>query len=119
MASEYGWTDEQIGDLPLVRFRQITAAIQTRRYTEAREENSRFSWMTRNLAGFIAAGYMTDGKKENKALKQAGELAYDDIEAALLGAAPAASGKPKENGVGSFERFMMMDAQLAQRGRAL
>lgn len=91
-----------------------------RRFNAAREENSRFSWLARSISGFIAAGYMTDGKKENKAIKYAAELAYDDIEAALLGAPTSEDrNKPKENAPGSFERFMMMDSQLQQRGRAL
>lgn len=41
--------------------------------------------------------------KENTALTQATKISYDDIEAALLGAEVE---KPKENGVGSYERFM-------------
>lgn len=103
-----------------------------RRYASAREENARFSWLARNLAGFIAAGYMIEKGKENKALKQAGLLAYDDIEAALLGAAPAVSADSNDplarvdplkvadqNGVGSFERFALMDGQLKRRGKML
>lgn len=64
--------------------------------------------MTRNLASYIAAGFQVEG--DNPALKQASQLAYDDIESVLLGggegtaAAPAA---PKENPNGSYERFMM------------
>lgn len=105
MSAEYGWTDQQIGDLPLARFRQITAAIQKRRFWKQREDNGRFSWMTRNLASFIAAGYQVEG--ENPALKTAGQLAYDDIEQSLLGGGEtAAGGGPKDNGNGSFERFM-------------
>lgn len=131
MSSEYGWTDEQIGELPLARFRQITAAIQIRKYNQARQENARFSWLARNLAGFIAAGYWVEKGKENKALKQASKIAYDDIEAMLLGAdvARPTSGDPmqradpekvaEQNGAGSFERFAMMTGQLAQRGKML
>lgn len=120
MSSEYGWTDEQIGELPLARLRQVTAAIQMRRYAAAREENARFSWLARNLAGFIAAGYMVEKGKENKALKHAGKLAYDDIEATLLGAETSKDvDAAKVNGEGSFERFMMMTSQLDQRGKML
>jgi hypothetical protein len=106
VASEYGWTDEQIGDLPLVRLRQITAAIQTRRYFAAREENSRTSWMTRTLASFIAGGYMTDGKSENKAATMASQLAIDEEDRLLLGATLDGSVGPKENKPGSYESFM-------------
>lgn len=120
VSSEYGWDDETIGELPLGRFRQISAAIQMRRYAQTRQENSRFSWLARNIAGFIAAGYMIDKGKENKALDMAGKLAFDDIEALLLGAETSeAAGKPKENSAGSFERFMMMSSQLDQRGKML
>lgn len=137
MSSEYGWDDDTIGELPLARFRQITAAIQMRRYAAAREENARFSWLARNLAGFIAAGYMVEKGKENKGLAQAGKIAYDDIEALLLGAetkaqtvAPVLSADGERevadplkvadrNGTASFERFSMVSGQLAQRGKML
>ena len=91
-----------------------------RRFTAFREENSRFSWLARNLAGFIAAGYQMEKGKENKALTQAGQLAFDDIETVLLGGTPQSpNGGPKENGVGSYERFMGMMGELEQRGKML
>lgn len=139
MSSEYGWPDETIWDLPISRFRQITAAIQQRRFLKAREENSRFSWLARNLGGFIAGGYMLDKGAKNPAAEQARTLAFDDIEAVLLGteldgptAAPQDKGPvpdidPNEaiaralakNGNGSFERFGMMTGQLAVRGKMI
>ena len=119
VASEYGWTDEQIGELPLARLRQVTAAIQMRKFTAWREENSRFSWLARNLAGFIAAGYQIEKGKENKALDSAGKLAMDDIETTLLGGTVQKPNAPAENGVGSYERFMSMMGGLEQRGRML
>jgi hypothetical protein len=120
VSSEYGWTDEQIGELPLARFRQITAAIQVRRYGAAREENSRTSWLARNIATYIAAGFEVGKGKENKALTQASKLAYDDIEALMLGGTPSTGeAKPAENKPGSYERFMMMNHQLQQRGKML
>lgn len=122
MSSEYGWTDEQIGELPLARFRQISSAIQIRRFSSGREENSRISWLARTISTYIAAGYMVGEGKENKALKHAGQLAYDDIESLMLGNAPAASGgnsAQAENKPGSYERFMMMDSQLQKRGKML
>jgi len=120
VSSEYGWTDEQIGELPLARFRQISSAIQIRRYTTAREENSRISWLARNIATYIAAGFEVGKGKENTALKHAKQLAYDDIEALMLGAEPAQGAvKPAENKPGSYERFMMMNHQLQQRGKML
>lgn len=58
--------------------------------------------------------------KENKAMKQAGQLAYDDIEALVLGDTSSGSTPSRaENGPGSFERFMMMDNQLQKRGKLL
>lgn len=106
MASEYGWTDEQIGDLYIVRLRQIVSAIRLRQFVRTREENARFSWLARSLGTLIAAGYQTEG--ENPAIDHAANLSIDEIEAAALkdatgvGEARAA----QENGPGSFEKLM-------------
>lgn len=115
VAHEYGWSDEQIGDLTLVRLRQIIASIQMRRYVATREENSRFSWLARNLGTLIAAGYQVEG--ENPALEHAANLSIDEIEAAALKEAaskpPVASEEERgqaENSVGSFERFLAYTA---------
>lgn len=105
--------------MPLVRFRQITAAIQSRKYLAQREENARASWMTRNIAGFIAMGYMVEKGKENPGIKMASELAYDDVEAKLMGVELSGGGGQKENGNGSYERFMRMAGQLEQRGKMI
>jgi hypothetical protein len=111
ISSEYGWTDEVIGDLAVCRFQQIGAAIQLRRYEDERAENLRASWMTRTLAGFIAAGYMVEG--ENPAMESASKLTLDPVEAVLLGQQPV---KPKENAAGSYERFMsVLGARGGQR----
>jgi hypothetical protein len=115
--------------------RQITTAIQTRRFLENREEQSRVSWQTRILAQYISAGYMSDGKSENKAFKEAGKIAYDEIERLALSAAQAqaaeddASSYPggipprasveevaEKNANGSYERFMMTVGNGAKRG---
>lgn len=111
VAHEYGWTDEQIGDLPLIRFRQILTAIEIRRYVASREENNRFSWLARSLGTLIAAGYMVEG--ENPAIEHAANLSIDEIEAAALKEAANAPAPPAEaergtadNSVGSFERFL-------------
>lgn len=114
--SEYGWTDEQIGELPLVRLRQITAAIQRRKFLVNREENSRFSWMARNIAQFIAAGYMIGEGQENTALTQAGLLALDDIERAVLNEA-VENTPAKENEAGSFERLMRFGGGMQAQGQ--
>ncbi len=95
------------------------SAIQLRQYREERKENSRFSWMTRTLAQFAAAGYMIEKGQENKALNQAERLAFDDVEAALLGHEPSDSNGPQDNGNGSYERIMMMMGQLEQRGKMM
>lgn len=134
MASEYGWSDEIIWNLPLGRFRQITASIQQRRFIQVRQENSRFSWLARILAPFIAAGYMLG--KDNPALDAAKEIAFDDIEAALYGATQfesrvdvpteqemsteqAVARAAEKNSTGSFERFMIMTHQMDQRGKMI
>lgn len=126
MSKEYGWTDDQILDLTVKRFRQIVAAINRRNFMRRREEITLISWQTRNLASFIAGGYMTDGKG-NPALDSATVLAFDEIEAEQIKEAQVnnassrfgnAQGAPKfdENGdiinegpeptQGTFERFM-------------
>ncbi len=89
-----------------------------RRYTLQREENSRYSWLARTLGGLVAAGYQVEKGQENKGLTYAATIAYDDIEAALLKDGPSQAA-PKENGAGSFERFMMMTGDLARRGKML
>lgn len=109
VSKEYGWTDDVIMDLTVSRLRQILAAIERRSYLEQRRQTSLISWQTRQLATFIAAGYMTDGKKGNPAIKAAQSLAFDDIEAAQLEEAEIrATQQPRvtENKAGSFERFM-------------
>lgn len=98
MSKEYGWTDDQIMDLPVVRFRQIVAAIRRRLYLRRREEISLTSWQTRQLASFIAAGYMIDSKKGNPALDAAQVLSFDEIEAAQLEEARAAIPEFDEQG---------------------
>lgn len=138
MSSEYGWDEDKIWNLPLCRFRQITAAIQRRKYIEARQENTRISWLARNLASFIAGGYMLDKGSENPAAEAARVLAFDDIEAAFLGVEPDTRQEPNgpgpaqdidpndaiaralaRNSNGSFERFMTMNGQLNQRGKMI
>lgn len=104
ISSEYGWTDKQVGNLPLARFRQIAAAIAIRKFQQAREENSRVSWMTRTLATYIAAGFMTDGKSKNPYLEKAPSLAMDQFEEALLKV--AAETRSQEPDQGSHEKLM-------------
>jgi hypothetical protein len=60
--------------------RQITAAIQTRKYLEKREQQNIASWQTRTLATFIAGGYMVSEKDGNPALDLARKISYDKIE---------------------------------------
>jgi hypothetical protein len=118
VSTEYGWTDEVIGELTLARFRQILAAIEHRQYARSRMEQGRISWQTRILSSFIAAGYMTDG--ENPAVTAAQKLAFDEIEQAMLEEAeeqqvapgpvndfwtPDMPSESKVNDKGSFERF--------------
>lgn len=102
ISSEYGWSDKKILNLPLPRFNQILAAIRTRMWLHKREQDSRFSWQTRVLAQYIAGGWMVEG--ENTAVGEAAKIAFDDIEAAMLGITKEpTSSEPK---AGSFERLM-------------
>lgn len=106
MANEYGWTDEQIGDLPVIRLRQIVAAIHMRQFIRTREENARFSWLARALGTLIAAGYQTEG--ENPAIDHAANLSMDEIEAAAMKDATGegTARAVQENGEGSYEKLM-------------
>jgi hypothetical protein len=109
IASEYGWTDQQIGELPFMRFQQIVSAIELRRATERRTENARFSWLARNLSQFVAGGYLTDGKQENTAIADARRIAFDKVEAAMLAhyeEQAALKPAPIEAKRGSFESLM-------------
>lgn len=81
-----------------------------------RADDLRVSWQTRLLAAYIAGGYQLGKDEPNKAFEQAREIAYDDIEKAMLGAEAA---KPKENAPGSYERLMSGFAQLEARGKTL
>jgi hypothetical protein len=96
----------------------MVAAINLRRYSEERKENSRFGWLGRTLSQFEAAGYMVEKGQENKALKQAEMVAYDEVEAALLGNKPKSS-DPHENSIGSYERFMGQWGQMETRGKQM
>lgn len=114
VASEYGWTDRTIGDLPLGRLRQITSAIQTRKYLAYREENNRTSWLARQIATFVANGYMVDG--DNPAVEAAQKLGMDDIEIALLtGEAPPKPGEAPANRKGSYETLMRFAGGMTKR----
>ena len=138
MSAEYGWADKVIWNLPLCRLRQITAAIQQRRFLQQRREDGRFSWLARSLGRYIVNGYMSEAKDKKEALEEVSMLAFDDIEGAMLGlvipeqAATPASGKAADidpndaiaralakNSNGSFERLRGMVGGLDQRGKML
>lgn len=84
-----------------------------------RQESGRISWLARSLGVLIAGGYQIPEGKPNPAMEQAQVLSFDDIERKLLEAAIAEPVAPKENSVGSFERFMMAMNQLDQRGKMI
>lgn len=117
MSEAYGWTDEEINNLTLRRFRQVTAAIRRRRYLEDRERKSLLSWQTRTLAGFIAGGYQIEEGKENPGLELVKKIAIDHIEETQLeelaesgegfeGRGPAIEAGSDGIAVGSFENFL-------------
>lgn len=117
VASEYGWSDKKIGNLPVARLRQIVANIQTRRYVIQRQERLDKSWMTRNIAAYIAMGYWLDKDAENTALEAAKELSLDDIEIDILKMVKNNPAPVKEEDIqnGSYERFMLAFGNSAQR----
>lgn len=96
-------------DLPLVTLRQKVATIQRRKYLQMREENSRTSWLARQIAVFIAQGYMVEDNQP--ALDAAQALAFDDVEAAALDDLSKAPQAPVEPKQGSFEKLMRTFAQ--------
>lgn len=111
VSSAYGWTDREMEELTLARFRQIVAAIRTRLLATERQENSRFSWLGRTLSVAITGGYMTDEKTGNPAFEQAKMIAIDEIESVALEEMMARkkSEKAAEGpAVGSYEKFMGM-----------
>jgi len=71
-------------DLPLLRFRQIIAAIRRRQMMERRQAIALASWQTRQITTFTAAGFMVEKDKPNEALEIAQMLAFDEIEKAQL-----------------------------------
>lgn len=82
-----------------------------------RDENSRYSWLGRSLGVIIAAGIEVPKGKPNTAMEFAQKLAFDDIETAALGASvQKEADTPKENGVGSYERFMRLMGNGGRRG---
>ena len=96
-----------------MRFQQIVSAISLRKADEARQENGRFSWLARTLSTFVAAGYMTDGKSENTAIKDAQNIAFDPIERAMLAhrASQPETKAAAEPAAGSFEKIMGLMGQ--------
>lgn len=117
VASEYGWSDKKIGNLPVARLRQIVANIQVRNYVRQRQERLDKSWMTRNITAYIAMGYWLAKDAENKPLAAAQELSLDDIEVDLLKMVKDNPPPVKEEEIqnGSYERFMLAFGQSAQR----
>lgn len=105
ISSEYGWSDDQILDLTLARLRQITTAIQQRRYLEHRQERLIASWQTRTLAQFVALTIPVEGKN-NPLLDAAATL---DIDGDLT------LEDTKEDNLPSYEQ-MLAFGQAMERG---
>lgn len=55
MASEYGWTDDVIGDLTIKRLRQCVAAISERQWYDQERQFKLAAWQTRYICTFIAS----------------------------------------------------------------
>jgi hypothetical protein len=55
ISAAYGWTDDQILDLPLRRIRQILAAITEEKLINRKNDRLIVSWQTRVLGMVIAA----------------------------------------------------------------
>jgi len=115
VASEYGWSDKKIGNLPVARLRQIVANIQVRNFARQRQERLDKSWMTRNIVSYIAMGYWIDKESENAPLEAAKTLSLDEIESDILNKVKDAPPPVKEIENGSYERFLLAFGNSAQR----
>lgn len=117
VSSEYGWSDEQIGNLPVARLRQIVATIQSRKFIKDRQDRINTSWSTRTIASYIAMGYWIEKDSPNPALEMARTLSIDEIEREALqfieGNPPEPETKEPTNG--SFERLMMTFGNSVQK----
>ena len=96
ISAEYGWSDEEILDLPLARLRQVSATIEFRRDVEDRMERVYLEWHTKTLAQFIAATVPMDKKGQKNPLVEA---------ATALTLFPETIQKAKEPKVGSYEQL--------------
>lgn len=65
---------------------------------------------------YIAQGYQLGEKEENVAFNRAKEIAFDEIEKAMLGGHEPVQ---HENAPGSYERLMGGFSQLEARGKTL
>lgn len=64
ISAEYGWTDDQILDLPLVRMRQIREVIFERRAHDRRQALLDKETEVRTLAQYVAATAQHDGAQQ-------------------------------------------------------
>lgn len=85
-------------------------AITQRQYEASRAEDLRISWAVRNLATYIAGGYMTEG--ENKAVDIAQTISLDPVEQEFLEkAVPLMEMAPVEPKKGSTEKLLGLFSQ--------
>lgn len=106
LSSEYGWTDEQILDIPVRRLRQIVVSIETRRFIEDLKFKRIAAWQTRTLAVFISSTIEVEKGKENTLLTAAQRIALDEGELKDLTVDIPKEEPPSEPAVGSYERLM-------------
>lgn len=102
ISTEYGWTDEQILDVPLCRLRQMTTAIAQRQYLADKSHRRLMSWQTRTIAQFIAATVKVEKGKDSPIMDAANKISLDAKEAQELLNAPVEI----ENKPGSYERLV-------------
>jgi hypothetical protein len=66
--AQYGWTDEQVLDIPICRLRQIAATVEARLKSERLYHQTITEWQTRTLAQFIAATVQMEKKGQKNPL---------------------------------------------------
>lgn len=107
LASEYSWSYEEILDLEVVRIKQLVAAIRLRSFAESRVINEKVSWFTRVISRYSSMGAQLPPESRKELDDAISTIGFDEFDRSIAEevlAVPA----PKENKVGSYEKFMQM-----------
>ncbi len=100
VASEYGWSDDQILDLTVARLRQIVQAITVRQASFDKRNRAYITWQTKELSSFIAAAGSSSAEQADALMGAVSKISMDP--------ADEVEEAPKENLPGSYERAMSL-----------